>query len=230
MTARMALMVRLFVIDSYEDVANDPSTDLDVATVFARELGLDGAQAWDDILLIEDLLVRARLPIEVLAIAFNILSKLVKQTAMDSTLQSPSLDLLVISTLSLAAIYTNDHPPSSSHWSRNVALGTATAKQIDAASMAIMEALDWRIHSCSEDVAVVAALQLFERRGVPTAVSTSAQEIYEEPCLKPQPLSLNLTGRSSSGEARWDNGQLTPTTPSACSELEEFRAVFLPLL
>lgn len=180
--------------------------------------------------MIEDLLVRARLPIEVLAIAFNILSKLVKQPAMDSTLQSPSLDLLVISTLSLAAIYTNDHPPSSSHWSRNVALGTATAKQIDAAIMAIMEALDWRIHSCSEDVAVVAALQLFERRGVPTAVSTSAQEIYEEPCLKPQPLSLNLIGRSSSGEARWDNGQLTPTTPSACSELEEFRAVFLPLL
>ena len=65
-------------------------------------MGLDGAQAWDDVLLIEELLVRVRLPIEVLAIAFNILSKLVKQQNVDTLLQDLPLDTLILSTLSLA--------------------------------------------------------------------------------------------------------------------------------
>jgi hypothetical protein len=209
-------------------------TDLDIATVFARELGLDGAQAWDDVLLIEELLVRVRLPIEVLAIAFNILSKLVKQQNVDTLLQRLPLDALIISTLSLASIYTNDSPLSASHLARNVAAGPMTAMDIDMANISVMSALNWRIHDCTEGETIITALRMFERREpphyVPDLVQEHYQEHYQEPCLKPEPLCLRLTDRHTSGEAHWDNGQLTPGASSSCSVAAEFEHTFLPLL
>ena len=193
-------------------------------------MGLDGAQAWDDVLLIEELLVRVRLPIEVLAIAFNILSKLVKQQNVDTLLQDLPLDTLILSTLSLASIYTNDHPLSASHLARNVAPGPITAMDIDMANIAVMSALDWRIHDCTEGATIIAALRTFERREPPHYVHVPGLVQYEEPYMKPEPLCLRMAERHSTGEAHWDNGQLTPGASSSCSVAAEFEHSFLPLL
>lgn len=203
--------------------------DLDIATVFARELRLDGPRAWDDILLMEELFVRARLPIEVLALSFNILSKLVKQQTIDTLLQDISLNLLVLSTLSLACIHTNDHPLSASHFARHVSVTPITGKQIDNATITVMSALDWRVHDCSEGTAIVSTLRLFERRQPPLFVPHMAQDLYDDPFLKPEPLCFNMADRIK-GEAQWANGQLTPGASSTCSVVPEFENSFLPLL
>jgi hypothetical protein len=166
----------------------------------------------------------------VLAIAFNILSKLVKQHNVDTLLQGLQLDTLVLSTLSLASIYTSDRPLSASHLARNVAPGPLTAMDIDMANIAVMSALDWRIHDCTEGATIVSALRAFERREPPHYEPNMAQEAYHEPCLKPEPLCLRLTDRHSSGATHWDNGQLTPGASSSCSVAAEFEHSFLPLL
>jgi hypothetical protein len=201
--------------------------DLDIATVFARELRLDGPQAWDDILLMEELFVRVQLPIEVLALAFNIMSKLVKQQAIDLLLQDISLNTLVLATLSLASIHTNDHSPSPAYLARHVSVTPTTGKQIDQATIAVMTALDWRVHSCSENAAILSTLRLFERREPPLYTSPLAHDLYDEPFLKPQPLCFNL---AVSGVTQWANGQLTPGASSTCSVVPEFENSFLPLL
>jgi hypothetical protein len=204
--------------------------DLDIATVFARELRLDGARSWDDILLMEELFIRARLPIEVLALAFNILSKLVKQQAVDALLQDTSLNLLILSMLSLASIHTNDHPPSPSYFARYVSATPTTGKQISQATLAAMTVLDWRVHDCSEGATIVSTLRLFERREPPLYAPHLLQDLYDEPFLKPQPLCFKMADRSNAGGAQWANGQLTPGASSTCSVVQESENPFLPLL
>lgn len=216
------------VLDDWQFCANTFS-DLDIATVFARELGLDGARAWDDILLMEELFVRARLPIEVLALSFNIFSKLVKQQTIDEILTDLSLELIVLSTLSLACIQTNDHPPSVAHFARNVSTTPTTGKQINEATITIMSALDWRVHDCSEGATIVSALRRFERREPPPYVPHLSQNLYDEPCMKPQPLYFGMEDKSH-GEAQWAFGQMTPGASSSCSVVPEFENSFLPLL
>lgn len=201
--------------------------DLDIATVFARELRLDGPQAWDDILLMEEIFVRAQLPIEVLAISCNIMSKLVKQQVIDVLLQEISLNTLVIATLSLASIHTNDHSPSPSYLARHVSVTPTTGKQIDQATIAVMTALDWRVHDCSESAAILSTLRLFERRGPPIHTPPLAHDLYNEPFLKPQPLCFDMAHRSGT---QWANGQLTPGASSTCSVVPDFENSFLPLL
>jgi hypothetical protein len=206
-----------------------PFPDLDIATVFARELGLDGARAWDDILLMEELFVRARFPIEVLALSFNILSKLVKQQTVDTLLTDLSLELIILSTLSLASIHTSDHPPSPAYFARHVSATPTTAKQINKATKAVMTALDWRVHDCSEGATIVSTLRRFERREPPLYIPHLAQTLYEEPYLKPQPLCFNLVEQSN-GDSVWANGQLTPGASTPCSIVPDFENSFLPLL
>lgn len=201
--------------------------DLDIATVFARELRLDGPQAWDDILLMEEIFVRAELPIEVLALSFNIMSKLAKQQTIGILLQDLSLNLLVLATLSLASIHTNDHSPSPSYLARHVSVESTTGKQVDGAIIAVMTALDWRVHDCSEGAAILSTLHLFERREPPPHTAHFAQDLYDEPFLKPQPLRFDMAVR---GETQWANGQLTPGASSTCSVVPEFENSFLPLL
>jgi hypothetical protein len=168
------------------------------------------------------LLVRVRLPNEVLAIAFNILCKLVKQQNVEKLLQGLALDALILSTLSLASIYTSDQPLPASYLARNVAPGPMTAMDIDMANISVMSALDWRIHDCTEGQQITAALRTFERREPPHYVPDLIQEHYQEPYMKPEPLCLRMADRHSSGEAHWDNGQLTPGASTSCSVAAEF--------
>jgi hypothetical protein len=175
----------------------------------------------------EEIFVRAELPIEVLALSFNIMSKLAKQQTIDILLQKLSLNLLVLATLSLASIHTNDHSPSPSYLARHVSVESTTGKQVDGATIAVMTALDWRVHDCSEGAAILATLHLFERREPPPHTAHFAQDLYDEPFLKPQPLRFDMAVR---GETQWANGQLTPGASSTCSVVPEFENSFLPLL
>jgi hypothetical protein len=179
--------------------------------------------------LIEDLLIRVRLPNEVLAIAFNILCKLVKHQGDETLLQGLPLDALILSTLSLASIHTSDQPIPASYLARHVAPGPMTAMDIDMANISVMSALDWRIHDCTEGEAITAAMRTFERREPsddiecrepPSHISDWVS--YEEPYMKPEPLCLGMAERHSSGEAHWDNGQLTPGASTSCSVVAEF--------
>ena len=211
-----------------DDMARaDMFADLDIATVFAHELRLDGPQAWDDILLMEEIFVRAELPIEVLALSFNIMSKLVKQKTVDILLQDLSLNLIVLATLSVASIHTNDHSPSPSYLARHVSVEPTTGKQIDQATIAVMTALDWRVHDCSEGATILSTLRLFERREPQPHTSRTTQDLYDEVFLKPQPLCFDMAVRA---ETQWANGQLTPGASSTCSVVSEFENSFLPLL
>lgn len=164
-----------------------------------------------------------------LALSFNILAKVVKQPVLETPLKDFSLDILIVSSLSLASIYTNDHPPSSSHWAHSVAMGPVTGKHINAASTAMMSTLDWRIHDCSDVASIKQAVRRFERRDLPSRTVNVAQELYEEPHLKPQPLCLKIDERNSR-ETRWSNGQLTPGSQSSFSISEAAHKSFLPLL
>jgi hypothetical protein len=175
----------------------------------------------------EEIFVRAQLPIEVLAISCNIMSKLVKQQVIDVLLQEISLNTLVIATLSLASIHTNDHSPSPSYLARHVSVTPTTGKQIDQATIAVMTALDWRVHDCSESAAILSTLRLFERRGPPIHTPPLAHDLYNEPFLKPQPLCFDMAHRSGT---QWANGQLTPGASSTCSVVPDFENSFLPLL
>lgn len=93
-----------------------------------------------------------------------------------------------------------------------------------------MSALDWRIHECSDGAALVSALRLFERRDLrPSLRDASEEDEFEEPCLKPQPLSLKIAAGGDGDATRWVNGQLTPGS-LASFEAVEGKGVFLPLL
>lgn len=177
----------------------------------------------------EEMFIRAQLHIEVLALSFNIVSKLVKQQHIDTLLKDIPLDLLILSALSLSSIHTHDHPPSVSYLARNVSVTATTGKQIDQATIAVMSALDWRIHDCSDGAAIVRTLRLFERREPPLYVPTLSHGLYEEPYLKPQPLCLKVADHNN-GEAHWSNGLLTPGVSSTNSVVQEFENSFLPLL
>jgi len=175
----------------------------------------------------EEIFVRAQLPIEVLALSFNIMSKLVKQQVIDVLLQDFSLNLVVLATLSLASIHTNDHSPSPAYLARHVSVTSTTGKQVDEATIAVMTALDWRVHNCSEGAAILSTLRLFERREPPLYTPSLTQDLYDEPFLKPQPLCFSMAVR---GETQWANGQLTPGASSTCSVVPELENSFLPLL
>ena len=179
--------------------------------------------------MMEELFIRAQLHMEVMALSFNIISKLVKQQHIDTLLKDISLDLLILSALSLSSIHTHDHPPSVSYLARNVSVTPVTGKQIDAANIAVMSALGWRIHDCSDGAALAKTLRLFERRDPPLYVPTLAHGLYDEPYLKPQPLCLKVADHNT-GEAQWSNGLLTPGVSSTNSVVPEFENSFLPLL
>ena len=92
------------------------------------------------------MLVRARLPPEVLALAYNILTALNCRSLPEGSFYSAPSDLMVVSCLSLAVSYTNDRPVDSSYWSKYVCDCMWTGVRIHKTALMILEALDWRIH------------------------------------------------------------------------------------
>ncbi len=87
----------------------------------------------------------AQLPLEVVAIALSVL-----ETAYSAAVEPIANALLkalaVVASLVLAAIWTNDKPPSYTHWSEAVCSGLWSAKEIDRAVLQVLATIGWHLH------------------------------------------------------------------------------------
>ena len=109
--------------------------------------------------LVQRILDNARLPSEVLALAFNILEGLKQRQLPQGYFYGAPSDLLVASALRLAVVYTDDKPPSFRYWSREVCSGMWTAARIDKTVLQILDALYWRIHDFTSAAALQKTMQ-----------------------------------------------------------------------
>nr|OQO28488.1 hypothetical protein B0A51_03300 [Rachicladosporium sp. CCFEE 5018] len=195
--------------DISEDESEDEVDELDISAVFARELSGPAEPFWDDILAIEDLLLRAHMPIEIVALAFSILSKFLRgpRSFSENTLEQPSAGPLITATLSIATIFTSDHPPPTQYWATHVCQPPVVAKYLDRLELKVLEALDWRLLPLSRSDAIAGTLRLFERR----------REVTDSPphdvgFVKLDQMDFSIDECAVVG---WANGQLTPTlTPN----------------
>lgn len=204
--------------------------ELDIATVLAHESANSYPTAqplWDDILAIESMLLRARLPMEILAMSHNMLCKLGNTLSLDSDLSELPVQLLVASTIYLASAFMDDHPLSPAWWNSQLPSRPQPAPRVDKVSRMILEALGWRLHDLCSPPAIAVSMRRFERRS-PLSAPPKAEGIFEraaQPIVEEaRPLALVLQ-TASHGDARLQNGLLTPDdTPT------EAKTMFLPIL
>ncbi|KAK3699270.1 hypothetical protein LTR37_016513 [Vermiconidia calcicola] len=202
------------------DELDDESLDYSyIARTFAHQAISEVAQSESNISLVEGVILRARLPPEVLALAFNILVRLNRCSLPTDSLHSTPVDLLVVSTLSLAASYTHDHPPSLLHWSRYVCGRAWTTARIDETNLLVMSLLDWRLHESSSAGALDDAMA----RLTAAAAHASSSPVYndERPHLK-----VVIDGPRTC----WIHGQIMPEGTPLPSAFGAARHQFLPLL
>ena len=131
---------------------------------------------------------------------------------------------MVVSVLSLAAVYTSDYPPLSSYWSRYVCDGTWTAVRIDRTTLQILAALDWRIHRFSASRALEEAMLELTAPAVVEDWTESLVD-YGTPRKSGKSESENISDLKviiDGAPACWMNGQLTPDgTPPPSSSFEK---------
>ena len=210
----------------------DRLKDIDLATLLAKEcddLYVTADCSREDILILEAILFRARLPTEILALSLNILSKLqLHQNTLptDSTMSNLPVRLLVTSAICLASSCMDDHPPPPSWWNKKTCCCPQRTPHVLKVNNMILKALDWRLHDLASPAAIEVAMQRFVRLSEPAV--PSAEDIFErdaQPIFERAiPLALALQ-TSDYGAATWRNGQLTPDeTPT------EDKAMFLPVL
>ena len=206
------------------------NTDCHLAHVFTQEASIQVQSNQLDLELVQRILVRAQLPQDVVALAFNIICELDYHSLPFDSFYSATSDLLVVSALSLASSYTNDHPPSFSHWSRYVCDGTWTARRIDKTTLLILAALDWHLHELYGPSALErASARLVKQAWTDTVrlpVSEMSAELSGPIVQTPKQLRLFIEATS----ACWVNGQLTPEGTPPCSAYEETENCYLPLL
>jgi hypothetical protein len=140
------------------DASEDP-----IAMALAREVTCDDDEElnFEASTLVRGILLRADLPLEVIAMALNILSAL---RALD--LSSPPAfacagDLLVVAALSLAVSCHDDCPPQPAWWSRHVCDGRWSASRVDQTALEVLDLLDWRLHRFSAPHALSHAMSRF---------------------------------------------------------------------
>ena len=186
-----------------------------------------------DVELVLRILIRADVPPEVLALAFNILRTVAssaRQLVSSEGVSSP--DLNIAACLSLATTFTSDKPPGADHWARHACRGTWTAQRIDATVLQFLTLHDVRLLELSSPAAIDAALHEL----CVIAQCPSGDLDHEDKDIEPQK-SENadvteldspappLTISTSNSSAQWAHGAWTPAeTP----EVEQ--TFFLPLL
>ncbi|USW53095.1 Putative Cyclin-like superfamily [Septoria linicola] len=178
---------------------------------------------------IHHMLVRADLPLEVVAVAFSLILALRQDPA--DLLGCPP-DLLSVAALRLAVSYTDDHAPIPAWYSRHVCRCSYTAQTIDATALQLLAALDWHIHKFTTSEALDQAMFAFCSS---TAIGSSALSTPDHDIGSPsilleiQPLKLVTSDTSI---VHWENGAYTPDITPPCSALDDTRTEmqFLPLL
>lgn len=200
-------------------------TDSHIASIFTREASLEASPTFSDIEPIQLILFRAQLPPEVLALAFNILAGLNRQSVpADSDSSAPS-DLLVVSTLSLAVSYILDHPPSLSYWSRDVCDCRWTAQRIDEMGLRLLAQLDWRLHEFSSPREIQVAMnQLLEAAWDVSSKADMLSELDDALPTDSGPLKLETAAQCETTmeerPAQWVNGQITPNATPIESDFD----------
>ncbi|KAK0312182.1 hypothetical protein LTR01_003096 [Friedmanniomyces endolithicus] len=203
-----------------------------------------------DTTLIEDILCRAQLPPELLAISFNILH-LYRSHQLSNPTGDRRLfpaDLLTVAALALSLSYTHDHPPKSSWWAREICRTRFSPSEIDRAILHVLLTVDWALHKLSTPLAIVCAMEILfpvpsrpaaevlvvlEPRYPTSPLSAVETAVVREPVTwrasKPAPAPLKIAIGTSLC-AMWAEGQLTPADTPLGSPLDVPRAYFLPLL
>ncbi|KAK1059632.1 hypothetical protein LTR12_002080 [Friedmanniomyces endolithicus] len=193
-----------------------------------------------DATLMKDILSRAQLPPELLAISFNIIRLYSSHQSPNPTSNQNVLpaDLLTVATLALSLSYTHDHPPTTSWWAREICCARWTASEIDHAILHVLLTVDWALHKLSTPQAIERAIEVlfsvphspaFEAVNIhqaAEALSTTTKLALVPLKVVSVPLKI-IIGNSS---AAWAEGQLTPADTPLGSPLDVPRAYFLPLL
>jgi hypothetical protein len=139
--------------------------------------------------MITQFLNNSRVPMETVALAYNILSqptvaamhcwhsnpvafasghmqsKIMEMHGPESD-ASCQRALVILSALSVAVSFTEDHPRNLFHWSRQVAGGIFSTEQISTMNRIVLAKLDWSIHSLAAPMAIEAALTTLSSSGV----------------------------------------------------------------
>lgn len=196
--------------------------DTHTATVLARESCNGAIPTACEVDLINDLLVRAQLPAEILALSYNILRRYSTLKSFDS---SYAADLLTVSAFALAVTYTSDHPPKSSWWACFVCNDLWIAPDIDTMMLSMLVTLDWSLHSLSSPQAMGrAAKALLPPPSLPMTPKKDVES--QQPPSKLPPLTI-ATDRAPPS---WLNAQLTPDDTPPWTPMEEAQNKWLPLL
>ncbi|KAK3670839.1 hypothetical protein LTR78_009283 [Recurvomyces mirabilis] len=242
------------VIDDVESGGEYVELDHDrVALHFASEAA--GSSIYtgpdlDEALRIQDMLDLAKLPPEILALAYNILANYSAHDDGYSLTLHPS-DLVVLSTLVLAVDYTTDHAPRTSWWSRNVCQARWTAKQIDKVMLHVCSSLEWNLYSLALPEAVVHGMDRLRsslpyEHAVPELTHSystdsldhvaKAADMIRTPrmvaCNAKSPLRLVPVKPDVMVSMVWAHGQITPndTPPVSAVEMKHSESCFLRLL
>lgn len=139
--------------------------DDNIANCMIEQTPSDHGESESDVVLVRRILLRARLPPEILAIAFNILSSSRQHPSIQSMSSSQMpLDLHVIGALALATAYAEDHPYSFKYWSCYISDKRWRGRRINEVAMNMLAALDWRLHHLATPEAVAETMHLFQSR------------------------------------------------------------------
>lgn len=181
-----------------------PSSVSHIATILSEAASVDIVATPLDVDIIRNMLLYADLPIEVLALALNILHGI--QDSKATTFTDTPPDLIVVGAFSLAVSYTNDHAPRPFWWSHFICDCHWTAKRIDRAVLTMLAALDFSLHPFTRD-------ELMQRAMTKLAGPTEPISITFDSGIEQQPLKLLIDSKIT----RWECGQLTPQSTPPCS-------------
>lgn len=157
----------------------------------------------------------ARLPLETLALAYNILDHLNPDTLALSHIRAAGLFsksarqtlLVTLSALYLGASTFDDVSQTLSCWSRDVAEGSCTARELESTNQTLLANLDWRLHPLTSADKLASAIDRLQ--GIPIASEAIINVLPPTPpCVKPMLLRLD------SNVTKIQHGLPTPTSPT----------------
>lgn len=206
--------------------AQDP-----IAAALATEAAIDIEQDHEGTHIIHNILTRADLPLELIAIAYNIIAGLRRKDLPSGTFDDCPNDLLIIAALSLAVSCHDDRPPRPFWWSRQVADGYWTARRIDKTVLKVFRLLDWEIHTYGTPGAIAEAISAFSVSYKPSGRTIQVDSDMEYQIALPAKQGLTVL-TSNDTTTRWQHGQWTPEASRPGSAMGPLFAdmPFLPLL
>ncbi|TKA70868.1 hypothetical protein B0A55_04990 [Friedmanniomyces simplex] len=235
-----AVTVQVKEVSGEESEDDEDADEFDytrIALHFARETSSTTPTThFHHATLIQTLLPRARLPAQLLALSYNLLRRYsLLRPLHPSSLAAVSADILTVAALALAVSYTDDHPPKSTWWSRQVCHGVYSAAEIDGAMLDVLVTVDWALLHLAAEKAVERAMEILFPAPSPlppaaevVVVVREKQEVAVLPQAKVAPVPLKIAIGSTT--TSWVEGQLTPADTPLSSPLDVPRAYFLPLL